>query len=144
MLEKKKFSFVKPDLDTPFHIDFEWWMKNDSNWRVFLHSCLCSEHQVQYIDNGQDSWLDWVDPHTGAVKQIDGLQSILINHCAKQPTFITQNTTVVDAVFRILLAGGNSPMSVNEMASAINKPASMILRTLSGGTVYRGLRPFSK
>lgn len=142
MLDKKRFSLVKPGLETPFHIDFDWWKNHDSNWRVYLYSCLCSEHQSLFSEADQDSWIDWVDPQTGAVRQIDGLQNILINHCAKQPGFITQNTTMVDAVFRVLLASGNTPMTVVEIAAMINKPADMILRTLTGGTTYRGLKPY--
>lgn len=141
MLEKKRFSLVKPILETPFHIDFEWWKSHDSNWRVYLHNCLCSDHQMAFSEADQDSWIDWVDPQTGAVKQIDGLQNILIAHCAKQEDFITQKTAMVDAVFRALLASGNTPLNAIELSTIIHKPAEMILRMLTGGTVYRGVRP---
>lgn len=142
MLEKKRFSLVKPTLETSFQIDFDWWKNHDSNWRVYLHSCLCPDHQVAFSETDQDSWIDWVDPQTGEVKQIDGLQNILIAHCAKQEGFITPNTALVDAVFRVLLASGNAPMNALELSTIIHKPAEMILRTLTGGTVYRGVRPF--
>lgn len=141
MLEKKRFSLVKPSLETPFHIDFEWWKNHDSNWRVYLHNCLCSDHQATFSEADQDSWIDWVDPQTGAVNQIDGLQNILISHCAKQESFITPNTALVDAVFRALLASGNVPLNALELSTIIHKPAEMILRTLASGVVYRGVRP---
>lgn len=141
MLEKKRFSLIKPNLETPYHIDFEWWKQHDSNWRVYLHNCLCPEHQESFPETDEDSWIDWVDPQTAEVRRIDGLQNILINHCAKQPDFITHNTAMVDAVFRALLAAGNIPMNSVELSVNIGKPAEMILRTLSGGRVYRGLRP---
>jgi len=32
--EFKRFSLVKPTLQTRFHIDFNWWSQNDRNWRV--------------------------------------------------------------------------------------------------------------
>jgi hypothetical protein len=142
MPEKKHFSLVKPGLETPFHIDFEWWKNHDSNWRVFLHSCLCPEHQMAFSNTDEDSWIDWVDTQTGSVKQIDGLQNILISHCAKQEGFITPNTTMVDAVFRSLLASGNETLNSLELSEIIQKPANTILRTLTGGTVYRGVRPY--
>ena len=141
MPDRKPFSVVKPDLQTPFHIDFEWWKTHDSNWRVYLHSCLCPEHQSKFSESDQDNWIDWVDPQTGIVRQIDGLQNILMNHCSRQEGFITQNTTMVDAVFRVLVASGNTPMNVLELSERINKPANMILRTLTAGMVYRGIRP---
>jgi hypothetical protein len=65
----------------------------------------------------------------------------LITHCAKQPEFLTEHTTLVDAVFRTLLANGNMPMSPNELAKHLGRPAETILRTLAGNTVYKGLRP---
>ena len=29
VVEDKRFSLVKPTVNTPFHIDFEWWRQND-------------------------------------------------------------------------------------------------------------------
>ncbi|MEJ5200911.1 MAG: hypothetical protein WHV66_01650 [Anaerolineales bacterium] len=142
MPDIKHFSIVKPNLSTPFHIDFEWWRQHDNNWRIYLHSCLCEEHQAAFSDINQNSFIDWVDPQTAEVKPIDGLQNILVNHCAKQPGFVTSNTTLVDAVFRVFLANGNTPLSPIQLAQQTGKPAETILRTLSGPTVYKGIRPF--
>ena len=36
MAEVKRFSLVKPTVDTPFHIDFAWWKKNERDWHVYL------------------------------------------------------------------------------------------------------------
>lgn len=142
MPDSKIFSVVKPTLNTPFHIDFEWWQQHDNNWRIFLHSCLCEEHQAAYSDLDQNSFMDWIDPLTAEVKPIDSLQNILVNHCAKQPGFVTTNTTLVDAVFRIFLANGNTPMTPVQLAQHTGKSAETILRTLSGPTVYKGIRPY--
>lgn len=142
MPDIKHFSMVKPTLSTPFHIDFEWWKQHDNNWRIYLHSCLCEEHQALFSDVDQNSFIDWVDPQTAEVKSIDGLQNILVNHCAKQPGFVTSNTTLVDAVFRVFLANGNTPLSPIQLAQQTGKSAETILRTLSGPTVYKGIRPF--
>ncbi len=48
MPDGKKFSLLKPSLQTPFHIDFEWWRTSDTNWHVALRSLLCSEHQEAF------------------------------------------------------------------------------------------------
>ena len=45
MVELKHYSLVKPTLNTPFHIDFDWWQKNDREWRVHMISCLPAEYQ---------------------------------------------------------------------------------------------------
>lgn len=141
MTDEKRFSIIKPDLNTPFHIDFIWWKDHDSNWRVHLFSCLCQKHQEELADADNEIKLDWVDPETAEVKIVDGLQHILINHCAQQPDFLTDNTSLVNAAFRVFLASGNRPMTPVQLSEKTGKPAEMILRTLSGIQVYKGLRP---
>jgi len=142
MIEGKKFSLVKPTTETPFHIDFDWWKQNDNNWRVYLHSCLCNEHQAAFSEYEETEYIDWVDPETAEVQRVDGLQNILITHCAKQPEFLTSNTSMVDAVFRVFLADGNVPLTPNQLSSKTGKQSDTILRTLAGPVVYKGLRPF--
>ena len=83
MTELKRFSLVKPSLHTRFHIDFDWWGQNDRNWRVDLFGFLCPEHQETFADIRDDKLIDWVDPESAEVQQVDGLQHILITHCAK-------------------------------------------------------------
>jgi hypothetical protein len=141
MIETKRFSLVKPTIDTPFHIDFDWWKQHDSNWRVYLHGMLCEEHQAVFADIDEEARVDWIDPDTAEVNSVDGIQHVLITHCAKQPEFMNANTTLVDGVFRILLADGNKPMSPTELSAIIGRPAETILRTLAGPQVYKGLRP---
>lgn len=141
MPEVKRFSLVKPTLETRFHIDFDWWSQKDRDWRIYLQSLLCPEHQQVFQDFDPEERVDWVDPETAEVQQVDGLQNVLITHCAKEEGFITDRTALVDAVFRIFLANGNEPMTPLELAERLGRPPMTILRTLSGGQVYRGLRP---
>ncbi len=143
MTETKKFSLVKPTVDTPFHIDFDWWKTHDGNWRIYLHSCLCPEHQALFENLEESSSIDWVDPITAEVKIVDGLQDTLMTHCAKQPDFLTNHTTLVDAVFRVLISRGNTAMSPKQLSEEIGKPAETILRTIGGIQVYKGLRPIT-
>ena len=143
MTEVRRFSLVKPTLQTPFHIDFNWWSQIDNNWRVYLQSYLCPDHQQAFKDFQGDISVDWVDPETAEVQQVDGLQHILITHCAKEPGFMTDRTTMVAAIFRIFLANGNEPMTPVEMGEKLGRPPALILKLLSGGQVYRGLRPLS-
>lgn len=141
MNEIKRFSMVKPSLNTPLHIDFDWWKTHDRNWQVYLHSYLCAEHQEAFANADEKMQIDWVDPETAEVHTVDGLQHILMTHCAKQPGFITNNTALVDSVFRVFLANGNTPLTPTELAELIGRPATIILRTLAGPVVYKGVRP---
>lgn len=141
MTELRRLSLAKPTLQTKFHIDFDWWAQSDQDWRVYLQSLLCLEHQQAFNNFKGDISIDWVDPVTAEVQRVDGLQNILITHCAKQPGFITEHTAIVDALFRIFLSNGNEPLTPQQLGERLGRPPLTILNLLSGRQVYRGIRP---
>jgi len=143
MVEGKRFSLVKPTVNTPFHVDFEWWKKNERDWHVYLRSLLCADHQEIFANVEEGEMIDWVDPATAEVKPVDGIQNALMTHCVKQPDFLTEQTAMVEAVFRLFLTNGNIPMTSQELGKRLNRPPETILRTLAGPRVYKGLRPFN-
>ena len=143
MAEVKRFSLVKPTVDTPFHIDFAWWKKNERDWHVYLRSLLCPEHQDAFANVEEGETIDWVDPVTAEVKPVEGVQNALMTHCVKQPEFLTSQTALVEAVFRLFLTNGNVPMSSEELSARLNRPAVTILRTLAGARVYKGIRAYN-
>ena len=143
MSEPKKFSLLKPTLETPFHVDFNWWQSNDNNWHVSLRDMLCPEHQEALAGMAEDHLIDWVDPKTGEVSELEGLQTILINHCAQQEGFLDNHTALVEAVFRLFLATGNKPQTPLELGERLNRPADTILKTIAGMRVYKGIKPYT-
>ncbi len=134
-------SLIKPNLQTHFHIDFDWWQQNENDWHVHLRSLLCEQHRDKLVDMPTGTVIDFVDPDTAEVRQMDGLQQIILAHCSQQPEFVTGQTQLVEAVFRIFLANGNSPLSATELSERLGRPANTILITLSGPRVYKGIRP---
>jgi len=144
MVEIKKYSLIKPNIETPFHIDFDWWKQHDSNWRVYLQGCLCQEHSDSFTSLDSDVLIDQIDPVTAEVRQIDGLQHVVMNHCALQIDFISDKTSLVDAVFRTFLANGNKPLSPLELEEKTQRSGITILRTIGGQQVYKGIRPLQK
>ena len=143
MTEVKRKSLIKPNASTPFHIDFDWWKKNERDWHVYLRSLLCAEHRETYAEAEEGETVDWVDPVTAEVKQVVGVQNALMTHCVRQPDFLTEQTALVEAVFRLFLTNGNIPMSSQDLGARLNRPAETILRTLAGPRVYKGIRPYS-
>ena len=143
MVEAKRFSLVKPTVDTPFHIDFDWWKKNERDWHVYLRSLLCPEHQDAFANVEEGEMIDWVDPKTAEVKPVEGVQNALMTHCVKQPDFLTNQTALVEAVFRLFISNGNVPLSSGELGGKLNRPPEIILRTLASARVYKGIKPFS-
>jgi len=141
LVEHKRISLVKPTPNTPFHIDFNWWRQNDREWRIHLRSCLPIEYQQAFV-NADTEEVDWIDPETAEVQRVDGLQHVLINYAAKTPDFITNQTTIIESIFRILLSNGNTPMTPAELGERLNRPPMIILRTISSPRVYKGIRPY--
>ncbi len=138
-------SLVRPTLDTLFHIDYEWWKRTNSDLELYLTQHLCPEHRKALAAEpaSELTLRDWIDPETGQVHRVDPLRYALLSHCSRQPDYITDRTSLVDAVFRVLLATGNRPLTATELAERIGRPGETILRTLSGAEVYRGVRPYS-
>jgi hypothetical protein len=143
MPEGKKFSLLKPTPQTPFHVDFEWWQANDNNWHIAIHDMLCPEHQAAFAGLADGHLIDWIDPETAEIKAMDGVQTTLINHCAQQPGFLDQHTVLVDAIFRIFLASGNRTFTPIELGERLNRQPDIILKTLAGPRVYKGIRPYN-
>ena len=144
MSKPKLSSLLKPTVDTPFQIDYDWWKQHDRSWRVHLRSCLCEEHQEMYADISGDEKVDWIDPETAEVQSVDGLQHTLISHCAKQDQFITELTTLTESLFRLFLSNGNQPLTPEELAEVLNRQPGKILQTITGPRVYKGIRPAPK
>jgi len=136
-------SLVRPSLNTKFHIDFDWWDRAERDLEVYLRSHLCPTHQETYADVDPARKVDHVDPETGEVTRVAGIQHVLISHCAQQPGYLTGQTSLVNAVFRVFLSNGNTPLSPEELSERIGRPAQMILRTLTGPRVYKGIRPYT-
>ncbi|MBI5290563.1 MAG: hypothetical protein HY872_01665 [Chloroflexi bacterium] len=137
------FRLVKPTLKTPFHIDYLWWERQQRELRVYLHSHLCDEHRAKFEAVEDAGEVDWVDADTAEVQRVDGVQHALRIHCSLQPSYLEAHTSLVDAVFRVFLANGNTPLTPFELAERIGRPGqeTTVLRTLSGARVYKGLRP---
>ena len=138
---EKRSAFLKPTLETPFHIDMEWLKTNEHNWRITISSYLCEEHKAFFTDNDPDILIDSVDPDTGEVTQTDRLLDILMTHCAREEKFIPENGPLTDCVFRVFLSNENKPLNVREISQMINRPPETILKTLSSGRTYRGIKP---
>jgi hypothetical protein len=131
---------VKPSLDTEFHIDFDWWEREGRELRVYLLSHLPTEQRKYFEEHRETGEIDWIDTNTAEVQKVDALQRAL-REASERPDFITPHTSLVDAVFRVFLANGNTPLTPIELGEKIGRPPLTILRTLAGRTVYKGLRP---
>jgi hypothetical protein len=139
----KPSALVKPTQDTRFYIDYDWWKHEPDDLRTYLLSHLLPEQRDRLSQSEEGRVVDYVDPDTGEVFQLDEL-GLAIQEAAKEPSFIDSHTPLVDSIFRVFLANGNKPLSPRELTKYIDRPADVILKTLSGARVYKGLRPYLK
>jgi hypothetical protein len=133
--------WVRPTLDTKFHIDFDWWEEEGRNFRVYLLSHLCTECQARFENHQEAELVDWIDADTAEVTQVDGLWHSLRTCCNQKPDYTDELTPLTTAIFRIFLANGNEPLTAIELHEQLHRPADTILRTIGGFRVYNGIKP---
>ncbi len=132
----------RPTIDTKLHIDMEWWEHNELDFDFYVREALCDECRADFEDYRNIGEIDWVDEDTGEVARVDGLWHALRTCCSSKPGYISPNTPIVEAVFRTFLANGNQPLSASELYERLDRrPPATLLRMLTGGPVYLGIRP---
>ncbi len=134
--------YVKPTLQTKFHIDFGWWKKKGQNLRRHLLEHACPECKAVFEAETESKPVDWIDPETGQVFAVDPLWYAIHTHCSQDPSFLDENLALTAAVFRLFLANNNTPLTPVEMHQQLHKKdARTILRTIGGHNIYKGIRP---
>lgn len=132
----------RPTVNDKFHIDMQWWQDNHLDLRFYVREALCASCQHDFASHEESEHIDWIDEETGAVTRVDGLWHALRTHCASLPNYIDNNTPIVEAVFRTFLANGNQPLSILELHALLDRrPPETLLRMLTGGQVFLGIRP---
>jgi hypothetical protein len=133
----------RPTLDTRFHIDMSWWDEHGRDIRVYMRDLLCEECRQALDALPADQPIDSVDPESGEVHQVDALWDTVQTCCAGKPGYVGADTPIVDAVFRLLIANGNKPTSMRELHGVVDRrPPETLLRTLTAGEVYLGIKPY--
>jgi hypothetical protein len=136
--------YVKPTLDTKFHIDFDWWQQKGWDLQIHLHDLLCSECRADYANTTHPQEIDWVSLDTGEVRQVNFLWHVIRTHCSQKPGYITEHTPLTAAVFRIFLANDNTPLTPRGLHQVLGrKSPTLILRTIGGRQIFMGVRPVS-
>jgi hypothetical protein len=136
----KPSAVIKPTLDTKFHLDYDWWQRENNDLRAYMLTHLPADQREKFGESSEDKIVDYIDPQTGEVLRLDEL-GLAIQEAAKRSDFLNPQTSLVDCVFRVFLANGNTPRSPKELEEDTGRDAKTILKTFGGLTVYRGIRP---
>lgn len=132
--------FIKPTLETKFHIDYGWWERSAEDLHTYLMSHLTPEQREAFQQTESDGLIDHIDPDTGEVKRMDALR-LALQRAAAEPDFINQHSSLVDSVFRVFLRNDNTPQTPGDLSRATGRDAETILKTLSGRRTYKGIKP---
>lgn len=136
----KPSTALKPTLETKFQIDYDWWERENNDLRAYMLTHLPPESREKFSDTTEDQVVDYIDPETGEVFQLDEL-GLALQEASKSEDFINPQTSLVDSVFRVFLANGNTPRTPQELEDDTGRDARTILKTFGGIRVYRGIRP---
>lgn len=139
-MQGKPSALIKPTLDTLYHIDYSWWERSEEDLRTYLLSHLTQDQRDQLGSGQSEALIDFVDPETGEVTRVDEIHFAL-QKASREPDFVTPHTSLIDGIFRVLIANNNHPMSSNQLSQHLKRPPAVILKTLSGTRVYKGIRP---
>ena len=132
----------RPTVNTQFHIDWDWWVTSEQNYRLYLHDQLCEECRHRFPSPFDVEEVDWVDPNTAEVTRTDALMMCLRTQCAQDPDYINATTPLAAAVFRVFLINHNKPLSPNELYELLPwRPANTILRVIGSRRAHYGIRP---
>jgi hypothetical protein len=107
-----------------------------------MYDRLCPECRTLYSSYAEIEDVDWVDDATAEVTRVDALSHTLRTCCSTKPDYITEDMPFVEAVFRVFLANGNTPLSALELHQLLGRrPAKTILRMLTRARIYNGIKP---
>lgn len=124
--------------ETKLHIDYNWWEESNLDLKTYLFTRLDLDDTIATDIQEQ---VDLVDPETGEVRRVDGFQYVIQTYFNQLPPDFLQRSSLVDAVFCVLLANANRPMMVRDVAERVHRSAEVILKTFGGPRVYQGIRP---
>lgn len=125
--------------DTKFHIDYGWWEESHLDLRTYLLTRISLGNDVGSELPAER--IDLVDSKTGEVRQVDAFQYLVRSYFSRHGNDLATQGSLVDAVFSVLLANGNEPMTAAEIGERVQKPAELVIKTFGGSTIYHGIRP---
>lgn len=123
-----------------FYIDYSWWQDNHRS----LESHITSQLGTSLPLSKTGESVDLISPETGEVRSLSAFEYGIQNYLNQQQSQdVIQRSTIADAVFFVLLAGGNRPMSAKELADMVHRPVETIIKTFSNASrIHLGIRTY--
>lgn len=141
-----------------YFIDTAWYDEHNRSFRAVAQSRLCESCKEKLGTETQER-VPAIDPRTGrvvyevrSVPYAENPMSVIRTCCAKKRDYITSETPIAEAIFRVFLASGNQPMSVERIREELGTYVSMgerphnygleLIERVIKADRYYGLRQF--
>ena len=126
-------------VQTPFHIDLDWWSSQGRSLDRYLLEILGGQNDQM---DGADALVDYIDPQTAEVFPLTALWVQVLTQRAHRADFITSTMPMTNAVLRALIENRNQPMSAVQIHRRINRGSPQTLfRVLQGAHRQYGVAP---
>ncbi|MFC1909491.1 hypothetical protein ACFLXD_06575 [Chloroflexota bacterium] len=106
MEEKEEISEDRPE--TRWFIDVDWYQQNNRSLLVLAQNYLCPKCAKQLSDKGKEI-------------PLDNLLTTIKNCCSQTPGYINSQLPIMESIFRLFLANGNQPLSIEELGSQVSE-----------------------
>lgn len=121
-----------------YFIDLAYFQESDRSFAATAWHCLCLDCQERLASSLKDI-------------EVASLVENIRDCCSKTPDFINSRLPLLERIFRVFLSGGNSPLSLAELATQLTEysdsPISLVPQTLKrllDNDRYYGLRQRTK
>jgi hypothetical protein len=134
-----------PEAEDPrYYIDETWYTSHNKSFRTVAQTRLCPSCRKKLGTEVQEH-VPTVDNRGRVVYEMRAVPfasnplSEIRKHCSKEAQYITPETPLMEAIFRVFLANGNQPADVPTILEQLSAyvPANERLRTYSEETVKR-------
>lgn len=137
-VQKPKDAALSPDYsrDTFYKIDPDWYENHGISLKLVVHQRRCPDCRAF------DAWNEvQKKSRRGSTTNWQKEMREIMKSCSRKDYYISSQTPMVEAVFRVLLQNGNRPMSVTEIGGTIGSKwaLGMSPRALSISTLERVL-----
>lgn len=140
-----------------YFIDERWFTEQNKSFRTFAQVRMCPQCRRKLGTEVQER-VPTVDPRGRVVYETRAIPfgsnplSEIRKHCSKEPAYITAETPLLEALFRMFLANGNQPIDIEQIREQLStyvpmseKPsgfrAEVLVRLLETPNAY-GMRRF--
>jgi hypothetical protein len=129
---------ARVDVQTPFHIDMDWWTARGRSLRRFLVEILDEAD----LDLTAEAPMDYIDLQTAEVYQLDPLWVKVLDTRARRPDYITEATPLTNAMLRAFIENLNRPMSAVDLQRRLSRSSPQtLLKVLRAARTEYGIVP---